>query len=72
MKVLKSISQTNQEDAKALLLEASEQGFDSVIILGFRHKDHTVAIRSSKLHQRLEVLGALREAEHHLIRSGER
>lgn len=71
MKAIQSIDQINREDARTMLLEAAEQGFDSVIILGFRHKEHNFAIRSSKIHQRLELLGALREAEHHVIKGGE-
>lgn len=70
MKAIKSITEINREDAKALLLETSEKGFDSVIVFGFRHKDHTFSIKSSKIHQRLELLGALRESEHHIINNG--
>ena len=53
-----------------MLIEASEQGFDSVIVLGFMHKKHQFSIKSSSVHERLELLGALREAEHHLIMNG--
>lgn len=67
---IKSIEQENREDAKQLLQEAIEQEYDSVIVLGFRHKAHQFSIRSSKIHQRLELLGALREAEHHVINGG--
>lgn len=70
MRAIKSITETNREDAKALLCEASEKGFDSVIVFGFRYKDHTFSVQSSKIHQRLELLGALREAEHHIINNG--
>lgn len=70
MKAIKSVAEINRGDAKALLLEISEQEFDSVIVFGFRHKDHTFSIRSSNIHQRLELLGALREAEHHVINNG--
>lgn len=72
MKAIRSVTEINQEDAKALLLAASEQGFDSVIVFGFRHRDHTFSITSSKIHQRFELLGALREAEHHVINNGVR
>jgi len=70
MRAIKSITEINQKDAKALLLEASEKGFDSVIVFGFKHKDHTFSVTSSKIHQRLELIGALREAEHHIINNG--
>lgn len=70
MQVIKSIEEINKADAKALLLEAAEAGFDSVVVLGFNHKAHQFSIKSSKCHERLELLGALREAEHHLIAAG--
>jgi len=70
MRKIQSIEEKNKADAKAMLIEASEQGFDSVIVLGFMHKKHQFSIKSSSVHERLELLGALREAEHHLIMNG--
>jgi len=70
MKAIKSLEEENREDAVALLNEAISANYDSVIILGFRHKSHEFSIKSSKVHNRLELLGAMQEAEHHLIWNG--
>jgi len=70
IKAIKSIEEVNREDAVALLNEAINAEYDSDVILGFRHKSHEFSIKSSKVHNRLELLGAMREAEHHLINSG--
>lgn len=70
MRLIKSIEELSQAEAKALLLEAVEEEFDSVIVLGFRHSAHQFSIKSSKCHERLTLLGALREAEHHMINGG--
>ena len=70
MRKIQSIEEKNKADAKAMLIEASEQGFDAVIVLGFMRKKHLFSIKSSSVHERLELLGALREAEHHLIMNG--
>jgi len=72
IKAIKSIEEENREDAAALLNEFIRDEYDSVIILGFRHKKHEFTIKSSRVHNRLELLGAMREAEHHLITSGVR
>jgi len=70
IKAIKSIEEENREDAVALLNEAISASYDSVIILGFRHKSHEFSIKSSRVHNRLELLGAMQEAEHHLVNSG--
>ena len=54
-----------RSDACDLLFEAQQQGFESVIILGFR--DGGFCIRSSEMIDRLKLLGALERAKHHIL-----
>ena len=71
MKVIKSVNETNRENVTTMLRDTIDAGFDAVVIVGFRLTEGTVEITSSRNTSRLEMLGALREAEHQLLTNGE-
>lgn len=56
--------------AKKTLEEIIEQEPDSVIVLVFYRGSGQFFIKCSKIENRLELLGALREAENHVIVNG--
>ena len=56
--------------AKKTLEETIEQEPDAVIVLAFHRGSGRFYIKCSKVENRLELLGALREAENHVIVNG--
>jgi len=54
------------EDARQLLIEAAEQGFEGVVIIG-RRPEGTVAVWHSRGLSILQTLGAIELAKHDLI-----
>ena len=65
MAELHAINGNYREDATDLLTQAVDQGFETVIILGF--KDGLVHIQRSAMVSRLQLLGAIEEAKHHIL-----
>ena len=56
--------------AKATLNEACDEEPDAVIVLMFHRGSGQFKIKCSKIENRLELLGALREAEQHILVNG--
>lgn len=71
MSKLKSLTfDTYKVAAKATLNEASEEEPDAVIVMLFHRGTGQFRIKCSKVESRLELLGALREAEQHILVNG--
>ncbi len=71
MSKLKSLTfDTYKVAAKATLNEASEEEPDAVIVILFHRGTGQFRIKCSKVESRLELLGALREAEQHILVNG--
>lgn len=56
--------------AKATLDETRDEEPDAVIVLMFHRGSGQFKIKCSKVENRLELLGALREAEQHILVNG--
>jgi hypothetical protein len=56
--------------AKQTLYEARDEEPDAVIVLMFHRGSGQFKIKCSKVENRLELLGALREAEQHVLVNG--
>ena len=56
--------------AKQTLVEAGDEEPDAVIVLLFHRGTGQFKIKCSKVETRLELLGALREAEQHILVNG--
>lgn len=56
--------------AKATLDEAASEEPDAVIVLMFHRGTGQFKIKCSKVENRLELIGALREAENHILVNG--
>ena len=56
--------------AKAILDEAAGEEPDAVIVLMFHRGTRQFKIMCSKIENRLELIGALREAENHILVNG--
>ena len=68
MSKLKSITFDDYKvDAKRTLNEAINEEPDAVIVLLFHRGSGQFRIKCSKVESRLELIGALREAENHVI-----
>lgn len=65
--VLKVLPRPLQESVTDILEESKGKGFETVIVLGI--KDGSTHIRASRWHSRLEVMGALEYAKHHVWES---
>lgn len=52
-------------DASDLLAQAADQGFETVIVLGF--KNGSIHIQRSAMVSRISLLGAIEEAKHHVL-----
>jgi hypothetical protein len=59
-----------KEHAKEILEESLEEDYDSVIVFGFIKEENQFVIKSSPVHDRLAVLGALSEAQFKLVSEG--
>jgi len=59
--VVEPIPNGYKDDARAVLQEAAEMGFDSVIVFGL--KDGEIHVNSSANVSRLEMIGALAAAQ---------
>ena len=71
MSKLKSLTfDTYKVAAKATLDEARNEEPDAVIVLIFHRGSGQFKIKCSKVESRLELLGALREAEQHILVNG--
>ena len=57
-------------DAKRTLNEAIDEEPDAVIVLLFHRGSGQFRIKCSKVESRLELIGALREAENHVLVNG--
>ena len=57
-------------NATAILNEAIDEEPDSVIVLLFHRGTGQFKIKCSKIENRLELLGALREADNHVLVNG--
>ena len=57
-------------DAKATLNEAIDEEPDVAIVLLFNRGTGQFKIRSSKVENRLELIGAMEEAKNHIIVTG--
>jgi len=62
---VKAIKSHYTSDANEVLAEAMEQGFEAVVVLGL--KDGNLNIRRSAVISRLQLLGAIEEAKHHVL-----
>lgn len=58
--------------AKQTLNDAAQEEPDAVIVLMFNRGSGQFKIKCSKVESRLELLGALREAEQHILVNGYR
>lgn len=56
--------------AKQMLEEVKDEEPDAVIVLVFHRGSGEFKIKCSKVENRLELLGALREAEQHILVNG--
>ncbi len=65
MSTVKAIKSHYTNDANEVLAEAMEQGFEVVVVLGL--KDGNLNIRRSAMISRLQLLGAIEEAKHHVL-----
>jgi len=65
MRVIRSATEKLIESSNEVLAEAIENGFEAVIIFGW--KDGQLYIKNSHLKDRLTVIGAMEEIKHHLI-----
>lgn len=71
MSKLKSITFDDYKvDAKRTLNEAIDEEPDAVIVLLFHRGSGQFGIKCSKVESRLELIGALREAENHVLVNG--
>ncbi len=71
MSKLKSITFDDYKvDAKRTLNEAIDEEPDAVIVLLFHRGSGQFRIKCSKVESRLELIGALREAENHVLVNG--
>ena len=71
MSRLKSITFDDYKvDAKRTLNEAIDEEPDAVIVLLFHRGSGQFRIKCSKVESRLELIGALREAENHVLVNG--
>jgi 2',3'-cyclic-nucleotide 2'-phosphodiesterase (5'-nucleotidase family) len=71
MSKLKSITFDDYKvDAKRTLNEAIDEEPDAVIVLLFHRGTGQFRIKCSKVESRLELIGALREAENHVLVNG--
>jgi hypothetical protein len=71
MSKLKSLTfDAYKVDAKQTLDEAKDEEPDAVIVLAFHRGSGQFKIKCSKVENRLELLGALREAEQHILVNG--
>lgn len=71
MSKLKSITFDDYKvDAKRTLNEAIDEEPDAVIVLLFHRGSGQFMIKCSKVESRLELIGALREAENHVLVKG--
>lgn len=71
MSRLKSLTfDTYKVAAKQTLDEAKDEEPDAVIVLMFHRGSGQFKIKCSKIESRLELLGALREAEQHILVNG--
>ena len=59
-----------KDSAKQVLDEARDEEPDAVIVLLFHRGTGRFMLKCSKIEHRLELLGALREAEHHVLMGG--
>ncbi len=55
------------KDALAILEDAKEAGYDSVIVLGF--KDGLLFVERSNIHNNYELLGAIEHAKFDIIQA---
>ena len=60
----------HKEAAVELLQDCIEEGFDTVIVLGFFNEKKAFKIKCSPMHDRIYVLGALAEATQHVLNEG--
>lgn len=65
MPALELINGHYTKDANEVLAEAIEQDFETVVVLGL--KNGNVNIRRSAMISRLQLLGAIEEAKHHIL-----
>ena len=59
-----------KEAAERLLDECVEEQFDTVIVLGFYNEKKAFKIKCSPMHDRIYILGALAEAQAHVLEQG--
>ena len=57
MKVIRSVLEERKEDARKLLLEAADEGFEQVYVVGFKNK--MAYLKGSKIESNMEAIGAL-------------
>ena len=59
--------QVHIDDAKALLMEAIDEGFEAVVIVGIK-QDHKVSCKSSKSLDTLKLLGSVEWAKEVILK----
>jgi len=65
---VESIKDPEDEEIRAMLADAAEMGFRTLIVFGY--KDGVIHTMSSPSADRMRVIGALEAAKHHLWEEG--